>query len=77
MVQNLRVMEWTNLRHRKPRSEWVGEAISSMLRPAYRNFEAIVVDDGSTDDTRLRVAQFRSDARVRYIYQENGGALGR
>ena len=36
------------------------------------DFELIVVDDGSTDETRLVVESF-DDERVKYVYQENSG----
>jgi len=51
---------------------YLGEAISSVLRQDYSNFEILVVDDGSTDDTAQVVSRF-TDARVRYIYQKNAG----
>ena len=48
----------------------VGEAIQSVINQSFQNWELIVVDDGSIDDTMSIVARF-SDARIRYIYQEN------
>lgn len=49
----------------------LGKTIESVLAQTYQTLEIIVVDDGSTDDTRALVATF--DSRVRYIYQENAG----
>jgi glycosyltransferase involved in cell wall biosynthesis len=46
-------------------------AIESVLKQSYTNVEVIVVDDGSTDETR-RVVE-RGDPRVRYLYQSNAG----
>lgn len=50
---------------------FVIEAVESVLAQTYRNIEVIVVDDGSTDDTRERLAPFLD--RIRYIYQANQG----
>ena len=48
--------------------------MDSVLRQEYPNFELIVVDDGSTDDTRQVVeSRQRLDPRVRYVQQANAG----
>src|SRR5438067_6268305 len=47
-------------------------AIDSALNQTHANLEVIVVDDGSTDDTREVVGAYR-DERVRYVHQENAG----
>ncbi|MCE9609812.1 MAG: glycosyltransferase [Chthoniobacter sp.] len=51
---------------------YLGKAISSVLGQDHTNFEILVVDDGSTDDTAHVVSKF-TDPRVRYLYQKNGG----
>ena len=51
-------------------AHFIGEAIESVLAQTYRDFEIIVVDDGSTDETGDVVSRF---SEVRYIYQTNQG----
>ncbi|SDD33236.1 glycosyltransferase family 2 protein [Natrinema hispanicum] len=56
------------------RSEVIGNAISSGLNQTFDDLEILVVDDGSTDQTKKVVSTF-TDERVRYIpLAENQGA---
>jgi glycosyltransferase involved in cell wall biosynthesis len=53
----------------------VGRAIRSVLCQDFDDFELIVVDDGSTDDTPAVVATI-TDARVRYLRFEQNRGIG-
>jgi glycosyltransferase involved in cell wall biosynthesis len=53
------------------RSNLVTRAVDSVLQQTYPNHEVIVVDDGSTDDTRQVLASYKD--RITYIYQKNSG----
>jgi glycosyltransferase involved in cell wall biosynthesis len=53
-------------------SRYLLEAVRSVLAQTHGDLEILIVDDGSTDDTP-RVSSHFTDARVRYIRQENRG----
>lgn len=53
------------------RANLVGRAVESILGQTYENIEVIVVDDGSTDDTRKVLARYGE--RIRLICQDNAG----
>jgi len=52
----------------------IRETVSSALNQTYRNLEVIIVDDGSTDQTKALATHLaQCDPRVRYVYKDNGG----
>jgi len=53
------------------RSKYVTKAIDSVLAQTYKDNEIIVIDDGSTDDTRNVLAPYMD--HISYFYQENAG----
>ncbi|WP_319583462.1 glycosyltransferase [uncultured Pseudodesulfovibrio sp.] len=53
------------------RAKLVGQAIESVLRQTFDDYEIIVIDDGSADDTRDVVT--KKYPQVEYIYQDNAG----
>lgn len=54
------------------RGRFIGGAVRSVLAQTYGDLEVVVVDDGSTDDTRA-VIESIADPRLRYIHQGNQG----
>lgn len=55
------------------REAYLPAAINSLLRQNFDNYEIIVVDNASTDNTRTLVEPYLSDSRVRYVYEERLG----
>lgn len=51
--------------------KYIGEAIESILSQSYTDFELLIVDDNSTDNTPLIISQY-ADNRVRYLRNTSG-----
>ncbi len=52
---------------------FIAQTLDSLVRQDLRDIEIIVVNDGSTDETKRIVDQFSFDRRIRYFEKENGG----
>ena len=50
--------------------KYISECIESVLKQTFRDFEIIVINDGSTDNTAEICRKFKN---IRYFYQENKG----
>jgi glycosyltransferase involved in cell wall biosynthesis len=53
-------------------ADYIGQALQSVLTQDYSNLEIIVIDDGSTDNTRQIVQSYR-DQRIGCLHQQNRG----
>lgn len=51
----------------------IDTTLESLQAQTFTDWEAILVDDGSTDDTPMRIRRFLDDARFSYVRQENRG----
>lgn len=53
-------------------ADYIGQAIASVLDQTYAQFELIIVDDGSTDNSRQVIESYH-DSRIWRIFQANSG----
>jgi len=52
---------------------YISQAIESVIQQSLTNWELIIVDDGSRDNTRDRIVPFLKDKRIRLVTRENSG----
>ena len=53
-------------------STYLGAALSSILSQSSQDFELVVINDGSTDDSESVIKNY-NDSRIHYVYQQNHG----
>jgi glycosyltransferase involved in cell wall biosynthesis len=57
------------------RGHLIVETIQSVINQRYTSWELIIVDDGSNDDTKKQVGEFKDD-RIKYFFIEHSGVIG-
>lgn len=55
------------------KEQYVSTCIESVLAQSFKNYELIIVNDGSTDNSELVISQYIHNENVRYIKQKNAG----
>ena len=55
------------------RAGFIGDAVRSVLCQSMPDWELLIVDDGSEDNTREVLAEYETDPRIHYFYQPNQG----
>ena len=56
------------------KAQYINESIQSVLNQTFQNFELLIVNDGSTDDSEKTIQRLMvQDQRIKYYKQENKG----
>lgn len=60
-------------------ASYISESINSVINQTYKNWELIIVDDSSTDNTDEIVSKFLNDERIKYLKNDknSGAAISR
>ena len=60
-------------------ANYIGESINSVINQTYKNWELIIIDDCSIDNTDKIVNSFLRDERIKYFKNEknSGAAISR
>jgi len=54
--------------------DYIGQAIESVLGQSYRDFELVICDDGSTDNSPSIIESYaKRDSRIHFVRQANAG----
>ena len=53
-------------------AKYIRQSIGSILQQSFRNFELVIIDDGSTDGTEKIIKEY-TDSRIRYFRIEHSG----
>ena len=54
-------------------AKYIEKCIQSVLNQTYKNFELIIIDDGSTDNSSSIITKYIDNPKVRIIFQKNMG----
>ena len=55
------------------REKYIVQTIESVVKQTYQNWEMVILDDGSTDQTEAIIRKYLYDPRIKYYYQDNIG----
>ena len=56
-------------------AKYIEKSIKSVLNQTFKNFELIIIDDGSTDNSKKLIAKYSEHPKIRIIYQKNKGLI--
>ena len=67
MTDNFKVTVYiTNFNYGK----YIEQAIQSVLNQSYKNIEILIIDDGSTDNSKEIISKFASDPKITTLFKK-------
>jgi glycosyltransferase involved in cell wall biosynthesis len=54
-------------------ADFIESSVSSILSQSYQNFELLIIDDGSEDDTENIIGKYKDDKRIKYFKKIHTG----
>ncbi|MEJ8598867.1 glycosyltransferase family 2 protein [Riemerella anatipestifer] len=54
-------------------SQYIGNCIESIIAQSYKNWELLIVNDGSTDETEYVLEAYLDNEKIKYFKQSNLG----
>ena len=55
--------------------KFIKKAINSVLNQTFKNFELIIIDDGSKDKSTNIIKKFQNKKKIKVIFQKNKGLI--
>ncbi len=52
---------------------YIKQAVESVLNQSFQNFELLIIDDGSTDNSKEIIESYANHSKIKVIYQQNKG----
>ena len=65
--KNINLPSFSILMSSYNKGEYIGEAIESVLKQTYKDWELIIVDDASTDDSLKKINKYLGDKRIKFF----------
>tara|TARA_B100001175_G_scaffold317750_1_gene336157 strand:+ start:2030 stop:3415 length:1386 start_codon:yes stop_codon:yes gene_type:complete len=53
--------------------KYLKQSIESVLNQSFQDFELIIIDDGSTDDSKTIIESYENNSKIKVVYQNNKG----
>ena len=53
--------------------KYIKQSIESVLNQSIQNFELIIIDDGSSDNSREIIESYENNSKIKIVYQNNKG----